>query len=332
MSPFPLDDGTIVYTEDGTHSGKVSCSGESCSFFLDGIKKSTYFTIDYPVVSESDIYALATDQQNKKYLLKNGTIIASWETINTLLGYYGANSISQFEWWYIQNNGKYTVYAKDGSTYLEIDNAGSASNSYYIADGVLLTTIYNRNNLTSTTYINTKKISGWDGYVQSYGIYKKSVKVSELLLGSSNAWGTMELLLYNLKTGEIRSLPSYDGMSQVMAIYHKNGTIKDFQYVVSVENGYAFVDMNGKILSKEYYDTVNIFTTYGENYLKIFTKNEKMYMHYEGKLYGPYDYIDTFNPSYGSQSSFTKVLRWSIFVKNNGKNFILVNGKLIPVD
>jgi hypothetical protein len=77
MSPFPLDDGTIVYTEDGTHSGKVSCSGESCSFFLDGIKKSTYFTIDYPVVSESDIYALATDQQNKKYLLKNGSIIAS---------------------------------------------------------------------------------------------------------------------------------------------------------------------------------------------------------------------------------------------------------------
>lgn len=58
------------------------------------------------------------------------------------------------------NNGKYTVYTKDGNKYLEVDNAGSASNSYYIADGVLLTTIYNRNNLTSTTYINTKKISG----------------------------------------------------------------------------------------------------------------------------------------------------------------------------
>jgi hypothetical protein len=333
MPAYPLDEGTTVYTEDGTHSGKVSCSGESCSFFLNGIKKATYFTLDYPIVSGNDFYVLATDQQNKKHLLKNGWVIASWEVINTILGYYGASTTSQFEWWYIQNNGKYSVFSKDGNKYLEVDNAGTASNSYYIADKVLLTTIYNQNNLTSSTYINTKKIpTSWDGYVQSYGIYKKSIKDSEVLLSSSNYLGTMELMMFNIKSWELRPLPGYDGITQIMTIYNKNGTIKDFQYVANVENGYAFADMNGKILSKEFYDTVNTFTSYGDSYLKIFTKNEKMFMHFEGRLYGPYDFIDTFNPSYGNQLSTTKVLRWSVFVKNNGKNYILVNGKQIAID
>jgi hypothetical protein len=45
-------------------------------------------------------------------------------------------------------------------------------------------------------------------------------------------------------------------------IVNKNGTLREFQYIVMVGEAYAFADMNGTILSKEYFDSINIFTNY----------------------------------------------------------------------
>lgn len=316
MPTYSSDDGNTVYTEDGTHSGKISCDANGCTFFFDGVKKATYEYFDYPVIYLNDFYVTATDRESRRYLLKNGVTVASWETISLITGYYSTVSDTRLEGWYVVDGWKFVLYKIDGSISLEVDNAWSASSAYFVSNGVVQSTIYNRNNTTTTTYINDKKISVADGwYVQNYGIYSKSKKISELLIASSDSMGMMQLMFYNIKTWKIRNLPRYDGVTQVVPVYKKNGEIKYLEYIAAQWNKYIILNINGERVSPETYDTINTFTTYDDVYLKTFTNGEKMYLSYDGKTYWPYDYIDTFNPSYGNQNNYTKVLRWSVFVK-----------------
>lgn len=333
MPTYPIEDGNTVYTEDGTHSGKISCETNGCTFIFDGIKKATYEYLDYPVISENDFYVIGTDREWKKYLLKNGDLIASWEVLSILTSYYTSLWGGRFEGWYSVSNGKFSVYKTDGTLQFTVDNAWMTSSAYYVASWVLQSTIYNKNNTIASTYINDKKISWSDGwYVQTYWTYKRSKKISELLIGSSDSQGMMQLMFFNINTWKLRMLPKYDGVTQVVPIYKKNGDIQSFEYIATEWKKYIFLDINGNRVSNESFDAVNMFTAYDDIYLKTFTKWEKMYLSFSGKTYWPYDSIDTFNPSYGNQNNYTKVLRWSVFVKTQWKNAILVNGKLFFID
>jgi hypothetical protein len=320
-----------VYTEDGTHSGATICGMNGCIFYLDGTEKASYQYIDYPMVYKNNFYLWASDKDGNRYLLKDGTVMESWENAY-FLTWYSPMGTSSLKGWYSTKNGTYTLKDMEGKVLLSMENAGTNSNSMYIASGAIQTTISNRSNTSTQVYINDVKITtGEGGYVQTYGTYKRTTKKTEYLFGITDAmWGN-QLYLYDVATKKLRKLPTYDGISQVAVTTKKNGNIAEAQYVALVGDKYVFVDINGTILTKDPFDSVVNFTSYGDKFLKIFMRGEQGFIHYDGKTYGPYDVIETFNPSYGAMG-YGIVNKWSIFVKKDGKNIILANGKEFKFD
>jgi hypothetical protein len=103
--------------------------------------------------------------------------------------------------------------------------------------------------------------------------------------------------------------------------------IDDLEYLVHIGDKYAFLDSNGNILSPNRYDDASI-TSYGDSFFKTYKIGEKSYFYFEGKIYGPYDSIDTLNTFYGfNPSSSSGIKGWSIFTEKNGKTYIVSNGK-----
>jgi hypothetical protein len=113
----------------------------------------------------------------------------------------------------------------------------------------------------------------------------------------------------------------------------RNGTIGEAQYVALIGNKYVFVDINGTVITKDPFDAVINFMAYGEKFLKVFVRGEQTFIHYDGKTYGPYDTVESFNPSYSMMGGYgSSIARWSVFVKKNGANYILANGKEFKID
>jgi hypothetical protein len=318
-----------TFSDDGTHWAKIESNNNKDTLTVDGSIKATYAYIGQLMYVGNTVFALANDEDNFFYLLKDGIVIEKGTSISLISTYSSATYISTLEGWYIYDAWVFRVKNVEWKVLMESLNAWSSSSAYTIAPNIVLTTLYNRNNEKPVSYINTIAMN-WN--VSSIGTYKNGKK-TEVILQSTNSEGISEMSALDIASGKIRKLPSYDGVTQNTAIYDKKWNIKEMQYVVTIGDVYAFVDINGKMTSDTRYDEVISLSSHGDKFFKSVIKDGKKYFHFDKKLYGPYDEIDTLNTSfgYGSTSNYTKVMLWSIFARKDGKDFIIANGKELPL-
>ena len=321
---------TAIYSDDGSHWASVDTSWEKYTLTIDGTLKATYSYISQPTFVGSIVYVTATDEANISYLLRDGVILDKAKTIGFIMSYAAGWYTPKYEGWYTADVGTFRVRDMSGKVLLENMNAGSYSSAYSIAPGVTMSTIYDKNNSYSTTYINNQKMSG---NVNSMGTYKNGKKM-ELLLSSMNPSGTnTEIIAYDISSWKMRKLPSYDGVGSYATILDKKWNIKELQYSVMIGDSYAFADITGKLSGDSRYDEVLQISSYGDKFFKSFVKNGKKYFHFDNKLYGPYDELDMLNISYGygNTGNYQKIARWSIFARNDGKDYIIASGKEFPL-
>lgn len=307
------------FTDDGSHWATVTRNGDKDVLTIDGVTKATYAYMDQPYISGNSFYTIGTDASNMKYVLKDGVVVDKWTYASVVTNY---TSYQKLEWWYVVGDGTFRLRNAAWVTILENMNAWSSSYSSSIANGLIQTTLYSRNNDKATTYLNDKKIAG-NAY--SIGTYKNGKKM-EIFYTTTNDDGTTGIFAYNVTTWTLRSLPWYDGVGTYATIVGKSGYITELQYSVLVNDKYAIVDINGKFLSSSRYDEVTQITTYGNKFYKSFVKDGKSFFFFDGKVYGGYDEIDSFNVSY-NPSNYSYVSKWSIFTKKGGKDYIIANGK-----
>ncbi len=315
-----------VYSDDGTHWASVDTSWEKYTLTIDGTLKATYSYISQPTFVANTVYAMATDEVNTSYLLRDGMVLEKGKNVWFVMSYSAWSYSSQYEGWYTVDAWVFRLKDMTGKVLIENMNAGTSSSAYAYAPRVIMSTIYDRNNNNSTTYINNQKIS-WS--VSSLGIYKNGKKSELLLIGMNTSGINTEIIAYDMAWGKIRKLPWYDGIGSYATILDKKWNIKELQYSVMIGDKYAFADITGKVSSDARYDGILQVSSYGDKFFKSFIKNGKKYFHFDGKLYGPYDEIDTLNTSYGygNNLNYQKIERWSIFARKDGKDSIIANGK-----
>ena len=313
------------YSDDGTHwySQTGGENWEPTILIIDGVEKARYtnFTniyfgnILYSIVRD---YPVGNDYSiSRQYILKDWIIIDSGSTIwsiqdnkNILLG------------WYVHENGTFRVKDIQGKVLLEDRNASANSSSTYILSGVILSTVANRNWSQYTSYINTIKVP--NKFLIFLWVRKKNIYFTD---NSTNY-----MYIFNIKSNKLRKLSPYVWNWQYAITNNSLGDIQEMQYVILIDDKYAIADRDGKIISKERYDSIDSITAYWSNFFRSMKIGEKKYFSFADKVYWPYDQIDTFNPSFGYNPSDTSsVRRWSIFVQKNGKNYIVVNGKEVLI-
>lgn len=322
-SAFALDKAPegATYSDDGAHWYIVSTNGAKSILTVDGVVKATYSSIDTPFFIGDNSFAIAYDEASGyRYLLKNWVVIDTWETINTLNDYINI-PYGKVVGWYIVDNGTYRLKDTTGKTLLENKNAGSSSYASILAKWVLESIIYDRNNANPTLYINDKKVAE---NANPLGVYKNKKKLVVPYTLTSPEWKT-ELYMYDVESGSSKKLPSYDGVGTYATVNWKSGDIKVLQYSVLIWEKYAIADISGKIISPARYDSVSQMTSYWDMILINYSINGEVFFSFGGKSYGWYNEVDIFNVSYASNN--TSVKRWSIFVRKNGKDYIVVNGK-----
>lgn len=318
------------YSDDGTHWYVVSGSSIDSSYqtlIIDGVEKTKHSSFYTHVYLGNTLYSTASDYPpgsydtiTRQYILRDWIVIDSWSSLWIVQD--SANKDNPV-WWYVYDEGTFRVKDISGKIILEDANSSSYSSTQFVASGVFLTTVSSKNEKFSTSYINATKV--WNQSLSYIG------KQGQNLFFSDYGNGHYSLYQYNIRNKKLKKLPGSDtGIYAI--VLDKNGDIWRLEYVILVWEQYALADRDGKIISKERYDSIDLITAYWSNFFRSMKIGEKKYFSFADKVYWPYDQIDTFNPSFGYNPSDTSsVRRWSIFVQKNGKNYIVVNGKEVLI-
>lgn len=234
-------------------------------------------------------------------------------------------------------SGKYTVKMLPDTTLLEVNNAGINSSSRY--EGTLLiSNIYDRNNTIYTTYIGTTKMGenmNISGYI-SEGKKTRYAVMSSYTYTPMGGTSQTRVLVYDLKTKKLVKLPAVaEGGNIAETRSPGNNQLLSISYPTKKDDKFQMVRFDGTITMDDFlYDELPMITQYGQAEFVSFKKDDRQYFRFDGKTYGPYDLVDTFNTSYGYPPvnyQSQKVVRWSVFVRKDGKDMIVVNGKEIPL-
>ncbi len=314
-----------IHSDDGTHwySQTGGENGWPTTLIIDGVEKARYtnFTniyfgnILYSIVRD---YPVVNDYNTSwQYILKDWIIIDSGSSIWTI-----QDNKNILFGWYTYDEGIFRVKNMQGKVLLEDRNASANSSSTYILSGVILSTVANRNWSQYTSYINTIKVP--NKFLIFLWVRKKNIYFTD---NSTNY-----MYIFNIKSNKLRKLSPYVWNWQYAITNNSLGDIQEMQYVILIDDKYAIADIDGKIISKDTYDSTDSIMVYWKNFFKSMKIGEKKYFSFGDTTYWPYDQIDTLNASFWYNTYDTStVKRWSIFVQKNGKNYIVVNGKEILI-
>jgi hypothetical protein len=320
-----IPDGAI-FSDDGTHWSKIDYDAEKNTLIVDGVLKATYNYISRSMYVGNTLFTTASDEKGISYLLKDGIVIEKAPTIEIISSYNNNDYTSKVEWWYTYDSGVFRVKNTEWKILTENMNAWTYSTASSLSPGIIQANLYNRNNEKPITYINGVSING---SISSIGTYKNGKKM-EMIFLSTNITNISQIIAFDMASGKIRNLPSYDGVTQNATILDKKWNIKELQYVVMIWDMYAFADISGKLTSDSRYDEVIQLTSYGDKFFKSFIKDNKSYFFFDSKMYWAYDEIDPINISYKAPN-YSIVSKWSLFAKKNGKDVIIVNGREIAL-
>ena len=193
---------------------------------------------------------------------------------------------------------------------------------------------------TQREYLGDTFIDGVSSIGDALGTVERDGVKNILFRGSGYSSESGEysykFFLYNPESKKVSFFKNYGKenesyYSQSQVVQNDVGEVIKFWYTVKTgASSYAVVDGLKETFVYSDLKTEPSLFLYGNSIGITYLKSQKYYLFLEGKTYGPYDALGTFQNSDLTSFQYSNTSDWWIVVRKNHKNFLLINGKEYP--
>jgi hypothetical protein len=298
----------------------------------------------YPVqifFANNSLYFLTSDYSSGTYgytytLWKNNEVYIQAEKIEV------SDSSKYGQTRYIISQDKWVLKLQTvkGRVLLEVKDVSSFYSSYNSLLNLMDISVTMKDG-SSRQYLGDTLIKWVTSIGDTLGTVERDGVKNILFRGSNysseGCWcSSYKFFLYNPDTKKVSYFKeygdeneSYYGQSQV--IQNDAGEVTKFWYTVKTGTStYAVVDgLKETFVYTDLKNEPSLFL-YANSIGITYSKSQKYYLFLEGKTYGPYDALGTFQNSDLVGFQYSNTSDWWIIVRKNHKNFLLINGKEFP--